>query len=142
MLPTAVFAHSDLVTAIPEPGGIVNINFSEITLIFSEPVGEDSTILLFGEGFELIPVTTSLDLSEPSKLIGVIKQPLAVGEYSVQYTAVSPDGHEITGSYQFQVSYRIFNFNLNTNAILLFLASSTGIVIIFLFRHNKSKSKV
>ena len=137
VLPTAVFAHSDLVEANPEPGSRVNKNISEISLLFSEPIGEDSTILLFGEGFAMISVTTSLDSSEPAKLIGVIEQPLADGAYSVQYTAVSADGHEITGSYQFQVNNQSALLALSKNIVLLFLTFLLGVGFFFFFRRSR-----
>ena len=51
----AVFAHSDLVRATPAAGSTVASNLPGIQLVFSEPVTNDSTILLFGNGFDMIP---------------------------------------------------------------------------------------
>ena len=142
VLPTAVFAHSDLLEASPAPGAMVGTDIAEISLLFSEPVGIKSEILLFGEGFQLIPVTTSLNLSNTANLVAFIEQPLAVGAYSVQYTAVSADGHEITGSYQFQVNDRTTPFALSTNTILLFLTFLLGTGFFFIYhRSRKNQAK-
>lgn len=101
---TAVlYAHAELVSASPEPGAVVNNPLTEIQLTFSEPILIASEIVLFDANFQTMPaVTKKFSTTEPTILRATVPD-LAPGTYTVQYTAVSDDGHEIGGSYAFQV---------------------------------------
>lgn len=99
-----VHAHAELLSASPEPGATVTNPVQQIELVFSDPISAASHIILFGDDFKQIPaVSTTFDNAEPTVLKASVPQ-LAAGNYTVQFTAVSEDGHEISGSYTFRVS--------------------------------------
>ena len=100
LLPGAIAeAHAELVKAEPEPGAVASPGIKEIRLTFNEPLVEGSTITLFAEGFQTIPgIQAQLGGAE---LFAPIPGPLDPGLYTVQWAAVSDDGHRVEGSYQF-----------------------------------------
>lgn len=97
----AVFAHAELVQAVPEPGAILSQAPSEIRLTFAEEITAVSTIALFGQNFRAIAVNTYVDTQDPKQLVADIPE-LSPGVYTVQWTAVSLDNHPLSGSYSFQ----------------------------------------
>jgi methionine-rich copper-binding protein CopC len=97
----AAHAHADLLTAVPAPGSHITYPLSEIRLTFSEPITPNSTILLFSESFEPVAnLTAQVTESDPHTLSAAIPS-LRPGNYTVQWTAVSTDGHTTSGSYTF-----------------------------------------
>lgn len=99
-----VHAHAELISAYPEPGASVTNPVQQIELVFSEPISAASRIILFDDDFnQIAAVSTTFDNAEPTMLKASVPQ-LAAGNYTVQFTAVSEDGHEIGGSYSFRVS--------------------------------------
>lgn len=102
-LPGLVFAHAELVTARPEPGAQLADAPAEVRLTFNEPVAAQSTILVLGEGFEPVPgLVPQLNANRPEEVYTPLP-PLEPGTYTVQWSAVSQDGHEISGSYAFTI---------------------------------------
>ncbi len=97
-------AHAELVSAYPAPGATLDATPPEIRLTFSERIGPGSRIQLFGPQFRLVPgVQSGLDPAAPEQLRAFPPQ-LAPDTYTVQWTAVSADGHEVSGSYAFAVA--------------------------------------
>jgi len=104
LLPLAVGAHAGLTSAEPAPGSTLSQSPSEIRLAFSEPVGALSTVDLYRDGFQRVDgITGQMDATERNVLIAPLPA-LDDGVYTVQYVAVSADGHEITGSYTFELA--------------------------------------
>lgn len=102
-LPGLVFAHAELVAARPEPGAQLADAPAEVRLTFSEPIAAQSSIVVLGEGFEPVPgLVPQLDANQPAEVYTPLP-PLEPGSYTVQWSAVSQDGHEISGSYAFTV---------------------------------------
>lgn len=98
-----VDAHTDLVQADPSPGAQLAESPSEIRLTFSEPVASDSRIELFTDEFQRIDgLVTQYNPAQPEQVYSPVP-PLEPGVYTVQWAAVSSDGHEISGSYSFSV---------------------------------------
>jgi copper transport protein len=101
-----VWAHAELVEAEPEPGAQLADSPAEIRLTFSEPIGTQSDIVVLGEGFAPIegiePQLNTLSTSRPQQIYTALP-PLEPGTYTVQWSAVSEDGHEISGSYSFSI---------------------------------------
>jgi methionine-rich copper-binding protein CopC len=96
------YAHAELVTAVPAPGATVSGTFSELVLTFSEPVAAGSEVLLFADAFQSIAGVSS---SVSDKVITAsLATSLAPGTYTVQWIAVSLDGHPVSGSYQFAIA--------------------------------------
>ena len=97
-------AHSELVLALPAPGERLEVPPAEIRLTFSEVVGEETAVLLFGEGFQQIGgLVTEVEPRNPRQVFVPLPEGLEAGVYTVQWTAVSADGHQIEGSYSFQI---------------------------------------
>lgn len=98
-----VLAHTELVTANPAPGAQLTTSPTQIELTFSEPNSAKSTILLFGPNFEQIQgIVVLFNANTPTQLVATLP-PLEPKTYTVQWTAVSEDGHEVNGSYSFAV---------------------------------------
>lgn len=96
-------AHSDLVQAEPPPGAQLAESPSEIRLTFSEPVAADSRIDLLTDEFQRIEgLVPQFNPAQPEQVYSPVP-PLEPGVYTVQWAAVSDDGHEISGSYSFSV---------------------------------------
>ena len=76
-------------------------------------------------------MTTVHDSAEPTIIYAPLEQSLQSGSYTVQWTAVSEDGHEITGSYQFKVSNQYHFYALGVFVILM------GAIIVRRFQLNK-----
>lgn len=98
-----VLAHSELIQSEPAPGEELTESPAEIRLTFSEPVSADSQIILLAGTFTPIEgLVPQIDSEQPEVLFTPLP-PLEAGIYTVQWTAVSDDGHEISGSYSFSV---------------------------------------
>jgi methionine-rich copper-binding protein CopC len=95
-------AHADLISADPAPGSTVAGSPQAIRLSFSQPLLSTSRIDLLTGQFQAMPGLTTVVAG--SELRGVPSQPLAPATYTVQWTAVSDDGHSTQGSYQFGVA--------------------------------------
>ena len=48
--------------------------------------------------------TVALDPNDAKVLVVTFAAPLAKGEYTVDWTAVSDDGHKVTGTYKVNVT--------------------------------------
>lgn len=96
-------AHSELVAAEPAPGAQLAESPTEIRLSFSEPVAAASQIVVLGENFQQVEgLVPQYNPAEPNVVYTPLP-PLAAGVYTVQWTAASADGHQISGSYSFSV---------------------------------------
>ena len=96
-------AHTELTTAHPKQGSTLTHPPTEIRLQFSEAINAGSTFILFAEGFRQIPTDVVLNPDQPTDLITQIEQPLAAGQYTVQWLVISQDKHQLSGSYHFQI---------------------------------------
>lgn len=99
---SSALAHADLLQATPSAGEILPTSPPEIRLFFSEPLGEASTFTLLDEGFQTVTdIRVRQDV--PGQLVATLPI-LPPNTYTVQWTAVSVDGHTISGSYTFGVA--------------------------------------
>lgn len=106
MLTTAsVFAHAHLQQQIPAADSTVSVSPQVLTLTFSEGVELSfSGVTLSGQQNK--PVATGkLARSDGNKaqLTLPLNEPLAAGEYTVEWHVVSVDGHKTKGQYHFSV---------------------------------------
>ncbi|EPG9695517.1 CopC domain-containing protein YobA [Klebsiella aerogenes] len=106
MLTTAsAFAHAHLQQQIPAADSTVSASPQALTLTFSEGVELSfSGVTLTGPQNK--PVATGkLARSEGNKaqLTLPMTEPLAAGEYTVEWHVVSVDGHKTKGQYHFSV---------------------------------------
>ncbi|HRQ37184.1 MAG TPA: copper resistance protein CopC [Chloroflexota bacterium] len=129
-------AHAELLTAVPAPGSAITNPISEIRLTFSEPITADSAILLFTENFQPVAdIMATVDEADPHTLITTLP-PLTYGDYTVQWTAVSTDGHPTSGSYTFRLSRVALPTTLlwQISLTLLFLSA-----FVVLWRRNRNR---
>lgn len=96
-------AHAELVSASPAPGAQLTESPAEIRLTFNEPVATTSAIVLLAEGFQPVEGLVGQFSADRPQEIFVPLPELAAGVYTVQWTAASDDGHEISGTYSFSV---------------------------------------
>ncbi|AML34638.1 MULTISPECIES: CopC domain-containing protein YobA [Klebsiella] len=106
MLTTAsAFAHAHLQQQIPAADSTVSVSPQALTLTFSEGV-ELSFSGVTLNGPQNKPVATGkLARSDGNKaqLTLPLNEPLAAGEYTVEWHVVSVDGHKTKGQYHFSV---------------------------------------
>ncbi|MGG8094219.1 CopC domain-containing protein YobA [Klebsiella aerogenes] len=106
MLTTAsAFAHAHLQQQIPAADSTVSVSPQALTLTFSEGV-ELSFSGVTLSGPQNKPVATGkLARSDGNKaqLTLPVNEPLAAGEYTVEWHVVSVDGHKTKGQYHFSV---------------------------------------
>lgn len=134
---TAVlFAHAEFESATPAPGSVVSNPIGSIRVVFSEPIGPESQIVVFNSQFQTIPnLTSQVDPDQPHHLIGNISQEVATGTYTLQWTAVSVDGHLISGSYNFRVA--TVPFAINPQQLLL-VGLTLAVLLFFTQRWRKA----
>ena len=95
------WAHASLVSASPAPGSTVKASLDTARLHFNEALEAGSTLAIYGQNFQALDgVQVSLAGQD---LLAKMPAPLAAGTYTMQWTAVSDDGHTSQGSYQFGV---------------------------------------
>ena len=96
-------AHAFLISADPPPGTELIASPPEIRLNFTEHLEPGSTFLLFGPGFiEVAGLSPIIDPAAPEQLLSTVPS-LSPDTYTVQWTAISADDFEATGSYAFSV---------------------------------------
>ncbi|MGG8276305.1 CopC domain-containing protein YobA [Klebsiella sp. 141198] len=102
---TSAFAHAHLQQQIPAADSTVFASPQALTLTFSEGV-ELSFSGVSLSGPQNKPVATGkLARSDGNKaqLTLPLNEPLAAGEYTVEWHVVSVDGHKTKGQYHFSV---------------------------------------
>ena len=97
-------AHARLVQAVPAVNGMAMPPPTELRLTFSEAV-EPSFTKVRVTGPDKKPVATgtpSLDQNDKATVVVPLAEPLPDGDYTVDWQALSADGHKTKGSYGFQ----------------------------------------
>ena len=97
------FAHSKLAATSPGDGETVHGEVSNIALSFSDPVRITLVKLVRSDDNETVEPTSDL----PPAFVKTLETelpPLEPGAYDVQWTAVSRDGHVMTGAFSFTVA--------------------------------------
>ncbi|MFO7539144.1 MAG: copper resistance protein CopC [Chloroflexota bacterium] len=127
----SVQAHARLLEADPAPGSTLDAPPTEIRLTFNEPIGTDSRIGLFNNAFYAqTGVESFVDLQNPNQLVATLP-PLNHGIYNVNWTAVSTDGHPVSGSFRFQIGETEANLGEGTNGNEWFLPFFVGGLLLF-----------
>ncbi len=102
-IPVAI-AHTNLIDSVPAPGEVLDQSPSEVRLTFNESISLESSFEIFGENFKRVEgISPEINLVTPSEMIACIP-PLQPGTYTLQWTAISADGHSATGSFSFAIS--------------------------------------
>lgn len=135
-LTAVLYAHAEFQSATPAPGSVVRNPIGPIRLIFSEPIGQESEIVLFNQNFQMVPnVISQVDPADPHRLIGSVAQAVETGSYTLQWTAVSVDGHLISGSYNFRVA--TVPFSIDPQQLLLGVLT-VAFLLFFVYRWRKA----
>jgi methionine-rich copper-binding protein CopC len=124
-------AHAQLLEANPAPGSTLAEAPTEIRLLFDEPIGADSRINLFNNAFYAVTgIESRVDPERPAQLVATLP-PLDRGIYNVNWTAVSIDGHMVSGSYRFQIGEIQSNLDDGTRSNEWFLPFFLGGLALF-----------
>ncbi|WP_191567630.1 copper resistance protein CopC [Metabacillus idriensis] len=100
LIPTMASAHTALTSSSPEEGEVVQGSLNEVSVQFETEIEEISTIKLIKEDQEIPFQEVKV---ESQQMIGKLKEPLANGTYTIQWTIVGEDGHPISGEIPFLV---------------------------------------
>ena len=85
------------------PGAQLAESPAEIRLTFNESVATTSSIVLLTADFQPIEgLVGQFNPDRPQEIYAPLPE-LAPGVYTVQWTAASDDGHEVSGTYSFSV---------------------------------------
>ncbi|KGA96573.1 hypothetical protein AJ85_05455 [Alkalihalobacillus alcalophilus ATCC 27647 = CGMCC 1.3604] len=102
ILPSHSLAHTHLETSIPEDGETLDTLVEEIILEFDggiEPFANIEIIDDTGEEVELADVHV-----EQTRVVIVPTAPLASGVYSIDWSIISEDTHQMEGTFSFTVT--------------------------------------
>lgn len=98
-------AHATLVKAFPAAGDVITRPLDEIRLTFNEPIQDGSTFVIFDTAFNVIEMGVYLDTgSDNTELVSEFPPFTSSGSYTLQWLAISQDGHPIEGTYSFTIN--------------------------------------
>ena len=100
------FAHAKLLSEVPAAEGSSNAApVTELRLNFSEALNAAfSKVEVKDAAGGPVNATVALDPDNNKVLVVTFATPLSKGEYSVDWSAVSADGHKTTGGYKVDVA--------------------------------------
>ena len=96
-------AHAALVRADPAPDAILDRAPSVVYTWFSQPLSPGSHLNIFDAQFQIVDKGNTVIDTHDSTLMRVDLADLAAGRYTVNWQALTADGHTTTGSYDFIV---------------------------------------
>ncbi len=99
-------AHAHLQSSTPAMNGTVGASPAELDLAFSEGLNVKFTgVTLTGSDKKTVPTgEAKLGTADDKMLIVPVSAKLSPGTYTVEWHALSTDGHKTNGSYNFTVS--------------------------------------
>lgn len=99
------FAHAHLKSAIPAVNGTATTSPAELDLTFSEGLNLKFTgVKLLGPDKKAVATgAAKLGAGGDTTLVVPVSAPLDAGAYSVDWHALSTDGHKTSGHYTFTV---------------------------------------
>jgi methionine-rich copper-binding protein CopC len=105
------FAHAKLLSEVPAAVDAATpaptpAPLTELRLVFSESLNLAFSKLKLTDaaGKEVTLGALALDPKDDKTLLAPLTGTLPVGDYTVDWTAVSADGHKTTGTYTFKVA--------------------------------------
>jgi methionine-rich copper-binding protein CopC len=101
---SSAYAHAKLEASSPKAGAITTPAPKEVRLQFNEPLelAFSKIQLVDAKGVAVGPLKQVRDKSNPKAMAAALP-PLPAGEYRVQWTTLTRDGHKVKGEYSFQV---------------------------------------
>ena len=99
------FAHAKLLSEVPAEATASTSAVTELRLSFSEALNSAfSKVQVVDAAGAEAPGAVALDPADAKVLVVTFPAALAAGTFTVNWTAVSDDGHKTTGSYQLVVA--------------------------------------
>ena len=103
------FAHAKLLSEVPAAADAATAAaaapVTELRLSFSEALNAAfSKVAIVDAAGAAHEATFALDAADAKVLVVTFAAPLAAGEYTVNWAAVSDDGHKVAGSYKLNVT--------------------------------------
>jgi copper transport protein len=129
-LAQSIYAHANLLRAVPEPNAAMQQSPARVTLWFSERIAPDfSTIqVLDAQGRRMDNDDSVVDQEDATALV-VTLQPVPHGLFTVAWKNVSMvDGHRVRGSFVFAVGESIRRGPVTTPASPLFQSVSAPVL--------------
>ena len=102
MLPTLALAHTELVSSDPADGSTVSVAPDEVVLTFAAEVDEGASFTVYDpDGREVGSGGLDLQVADRNVLRGNLEV-AASGEYTVAWSVIGEDGHEVEGEVTFR----------------------------------------
>ncbi|MDL2398047.1 copper homeostasis periplasmic binding protein CopC [Rhizobium mayense] len=99
------FAHAQLKSAVPAADSTVKQAPSELDLTFTEGLNlKFSGVKVTGPGKAAVKTGEGMLMNGDSTLMVPITDKLTAGKYTVEWHALSADGHKTNGTYSFTVA--------------------------------------
>ena len=98
---TLTIAHSVVTSSNPENGAALSAAPTSLEISFSKPTRIVKASLSHNEG-DAAKLTIST--KEPTKTVSFAPAPKAVGDYVLNWRALSQDGHVLKGSIEFSIA--------------------------------------
>ena len=101
LLPTLALAHTELTASDPADGSTVTDAPEEVVLTFEAEVDDGASFTVVGpDGEEVGSGTLDLEVADRNVLRGAVDV-AATGEYTVTWSVVGDDGHDVEGEVTF-----------------------------------------
>lgn len=101
-LPSVALAHTSLVASTPQDGASLATSPATVTLTFSQPVELfDDTVVLRGNGTAVR--ATTVRAAGGTEVVATPAEPLAAGDWVVDWRILSQDSHVVDGEVAFRV---------------------------------------
>ena len=98
------FAHAHLQTSVPADKAVVATSPSELDLTFTEELNIKFTgITVKGPGNADVKTGAAMLMDGDKGFMVPVSDKLAAGDYTVEWHALSADGHKTNGSFSFTV---------------------------------------
>ncbi len=98
-----VFAHAKIASTTPIDGAEVAAGLSKIAISFTEPMRITVVKVVRSEGLAEISASNELPKAF-GKSVDIDVEPLETGDYTVNWIALSGDGHVMKGKFSFAVT--------------------------------------
>jgi methionine-rich copper-binding protein CopC len=102
-LASPAIAHVKLVASTPSDGAILAVPVSKLELVFSKILRLTNVRVTRQNDSKDIPLAGSLP-NDAAERISISVEPLPSGNYTVDWTGVSRDGHVMKGTFSFTVA--------------------------------------
>jgi methionine-rich copper-binding protein CopC len=101
---SSAFAHAKLQSSDPRAGSTLDAAPTQVRLKFSEALEPAFSRIKVADARnkEIAVAATTVDKADPTVMTAPLP-PLSAGEYHIQWTAMTRDGHKVKGEVAFKV---------------------------------------